>query len=166
MAVRLLVYKIDYFDLLNKELNLSLLSQYRLSITKPGLFGLTKSGQGFFVNVYWFLISFGKFEILQLFDSDNVAHYTYISPKVYRFPFMKKDDIQIGPCFTYQNYQKRGIYTLVLQYLISHYYKNGRNLWIYCNENNEASRKTIEKVGFKKQSFAFINKLTKVIHLK
>lgn len=166
MVVKLLVYKIDDSNSLHQKMNSSLLSQYTLSITKPGLFGLTKFGQGFFVNLYWFLISFGKFEILQLHDSVNVVHYSYISPKVYRFPFMKKGDIQIGPCFTYKKYQKRGIYTYVLQYLISQYYNNGRNLWIYCNENNEASRKTIEKVGFKKQGFATINKLTKVIHFK
>ncbi len=165
MAVKLLVYKIDDCNSLNKKLDSGILSQYTLTITKPGLLGLTKAGQGFFMNLYWFIISIGKFEILQLFDSENVAHYTYISPKVYRFPFMNKNDIQIGPCFTYENYQRRGIYTLVLQFVISHYCLENRDLWIYCNERNEASRKTIEKVGFEKYGYATINKFSKVLHL-
>jgi len=165
MGLKLLVFKIDNYDIMNSESYSDLLLHYKLSIHKPSIFSLNKMGQGFIVNLYWFLISLGKFEIIQLFDSQNIVHYTYITPKVYRFPFMNKTDIQIGPCYTYENYQRRGIYTFVLKFVISHYCHDGRNLWIYCNEKNEASRKTIVKVGFKKCSFASINKFTKVIKL-
>lgn len=165
MKVKLLVYRINNTEKMNDESNSDLLLHYKLSIHKPSIFRLNKIGQSFFVNLYWFIISLGKFEILQLFDSQNIVHYTYITPKVYRFPFMNKKDIQIGPCFTYENYQKRGIYTFVLQFIISHYCQDSRSLWIYCNEKNDASRKTIEKVGFKKCGFASINKFTKVIQL-
>jgi hypothetical protein len=165
MAVKLLVYKIDDYLCEKSQLHSDVLSTYKLSILKPKISDLHKLGHGFVVNLFWYLITFGKFEVLQLTDSENIVHFSYISPKVYRFPFMKTGDIQIGPCLTFEKYQKRGIYSAVLQYLISEYCKQNRTLWIYCNENNEASRKTIEKVGFKYCGNATINKLTKVIKI-
>ncbi len=163
MAVKLLVYKID--DYQNINLKSDILSEYTLTILKPGIFDLRKFGQGFVVNLFWYIITLGKFNMLQLSYLKDVVHFSYIIPKVYRFPFMKRGDIQIGPCVTFEKYQKRGIYSAVLQYLISEYYTQNRTLWIYCNENNEASRKTIEKVGFKYFGDASINKLSKVIKI-
>lgn len=165
MAVKLLVYKIDDYLCEEFQLHSELLSTYKLSISKPKMVDLYKMGDGFVVNMFWYFITFGKFKILQLADSENIVHYSYIAPKVYRFPFMKRGDIQIGPCLTFEKYQKRGIYSAVLKYLISDYCKQNTTLWIYCNENNEASRKTIEKVGFKYYGNASINKLTKVINI-
>lgn len=166
MAVKLLVYKIDDYLCKESQLHSDVLSSYKLSILKPTIFDLHKLGEGFVVNLFWYIISFGQFKILQLADSNDVAHYSYITPKVYRFPFMKTGDIQIGPCLTFEKYQKRGIYSAVLQYLITEYSMQGRTLWIYCNENNEASRKTIEKVGFQYVGYATIHKQTKVIKIQ
>jgi len=165
MAVKLLVYKIDDYLCEKSQLHSDVLSTYKLSILKPKISDLHKLGHGFVVNLFWYLISHGKVEVLQLTDSEYIVHFSYICPKVYRFPFMKTGDIQIGPCLTFEKYQKRGIYSAVLKYLISEYCKQNRTLWIYCNENNEASRKTIEKVGFKYYGNATINKLTKVIKI-
>ncbi len=165
MAVKLLVYKIDCDFCVKNQLKSNVLSNYKLTILKPNIFDLNKLGEGFVVNLFWYIITFGKFEILQLADSNDVAHYSYIAPKVYRFPFMKTGDIQIGPCLTFEKFQKRGIYSAVLQYLIKEYSMQGRTLWIYCNEKNEASRKTIEKVGFQYFGTATINKQTKVIKI-
>lgn len=165
MKMKLLVFKLEYSKQTNNNSNTELLSNYRMSVFKPNITNLHKQGEGFLVNLFWFIISYGKFKILHLFDSENIVHYSYITPAVYRFPFMKANDMQIGPCLTFEKYQKRGIYAAVLRYLISEYNHANRTLWIYCNENNHASRKAIEKVGFEFVGFANIHKLTKVIKI-
>ncbi|MBV5342179.1 hypothetical protein JZU68_00680, partial [bacterium] len=66
MAVKLLVYKIDDYLCEESQLHSDVLSIYKLSMLKPKIFELQKLGHGFVVNLFWYLITFGKFEVLQL----------------------------------------------------------------------------------------------------
>lgn len=64
---------------------------------------------------------------------------------------MKKGDIEIGPCQTKETYRGKGIYPFVLYQILKDYGKRNRNCvaWMIIADNNIASVKGVEKVGFK-----------------
>lgn len=162
-SVRLRLYKSEnYLNRINPTVH-TILKPYDLSIHKLHLFQLSKFGYGFFVNLFWYIFTFGSCEVLIVENNDKLVHFTYIIPKVFRFPFMKKGDIQIGPCLTTENYRKKGIYGAVLHYIIAKYSGNERILWIYTAEKNIASQSVIEKVGFQFFSFASISRFLRII---
>jgi hypothetical protein len=163
--VRLRLYKTEDHLKINKQEVEAVLKSYDLSVHKLPLFQLSKFGYGFFINLFWYIFTFGSFKVLSLKDRDKLVHFTYIIPKVFRFPFMKKGDIQIGPCLTTANYRKKGIYGFVLQYIIAEYATEGRSLWIYTAEHNRASQSVIEKVGFQFYSDASISRLARIVKI-
>ena len=164
-VLKLKIYKIEDKLIINIQEVEAVLQLYDLTIQKPQLFQLSQFGYGFFINLFWYIFTLGNFQILCLTDKTKLVHFTYIIPKVYRFPFMKDGDIQIGPCLTSEDYRKKGVYKSVLQYIIEKYSGKGRSLWIYTAEKNIASQSVIEKVGFQFCSMATISKLTKVVKL-
>lgn len=134
---------------------------YQLYLHKPDLFTLGKYNSNPLINLFWYLVTFGKFKILFLLDGDTVVHFSYITPKSFRFPFMDKTDLQIGPCFTDTNYRGKGIFTEILM-LINSVYAN-KNIWIYTNLKNTPSQKAIERSGFKFHSYVKMSRLSKII---
>lgn len=164
-SVRLRLYKTESNLNRNKPDVETVLKSYDLSIRKLHLFQFSKFGYGFFINLFWYIFTLGNFKILCLTDADKLVHFSYIIPKVFRFPFMKKGDIQIGPCLTSENYRKKGIYGAVLQYIVAEYATKGRSLWIYTAEHNIASQSVIEKVGFQFYSSASISKLARIVKI-
>lgn len=96
-------------------------------------------------------------------DDKTIVHTSYVSPKVYRFPFMGKKDIQIGPCWTNENYRNKGIYSNMLLFLLRFYSDVDRTIWIYTNLSNIASQKAILKSGFEFCSIMRISRWTKII---
>lgn len=139
---------------------------YKLIRYQPKLFKLSAYQQNPFLVLFWMIVSLGRSEIFLLLDNDVIVHSSYVSPKVYRFPFMNKNDIQIGPCATNPNYQKKGIYTQMLLLLQNIYSNKERTIWIYTNLKNTASQKAILKSGFEFFGIVKMSKLTKIIHLK
>lgn len=47
----------------------------------------------------------------------DLAHTSYVIPKCFKFPFLRADDFEIGPCFTYPSYRGKRIYPAVPQYI-------------------------------------------------
>ena len=137
------------------------LNGYNLFIYKPKLFSLSKYGQGFLRNLLWYIFTMGKYRILFLTDANLIIHFTYLTPKMFRFPFMKRRDLQIGPCETIPEYQRKGIYSSVLKLVLEVCAKSERSIWIYTAPNNLASQKAIVKSGFKFYSEITMSGITK-----
>jgi len=62
---------------------------------------------------------------------------------------MKKNDLEIGPCWTDADYRGQGIYPTVLRYILSTFKGQFRKFFIFTDEDNIASQKGIIKAGFK-----------------
>jgi hypothetical protein len=139
------------------------LAGYSLNIWKPGVLSLKHKGTSSIVNLIWYILTFGKFRIIFLKDQNKIVHYTYITPKTMRFPFMERNDLMIGPCFTYTEYRGKGIFIEVLKKIIN--CEGSHSLWICANLNNVASLKAFEKAGFSFHSFAQISRATKKVKL-
>jgi RimJ/RimL family protein N-acetyltransferase len=59
---------------------------------------------------------------------------------------MGSGDVEIGPCWTHADHRGQRIYPAVLARIAWDY--AGKRLWIFCDEDNAASRKGIERAGF------------------
>jgi len=89
------------------------------------------------------------FYIIYDSHSGRIIHYTGFSPGDYRFPFMNKNDIILGPSRTHAQYMRRGLQS----YCISRIIKNAvlskkKYIWYVTDESNIAPRKSVEKIGF------------------
>lgn len=80
-----------------------------LKIT-PQLTGMLKS-------MYWNIITLGKAKAYVIRDNTGkVIHSSYVIPKCYKFPFLRRGyhDIEVGPCVTDSEQRGRGLCPYVL----------------------------------------------------
>ena len=137
--------------------------EYQCIVHSPDLFSLNKYGANMVINFLWYIFTLGKFKIVYLLDGDTVVHYSYITPKTFRFPFMGKNDIMVGPCFTNVYYRNNGVFTKVLRLINSVYCD--KDLWICANLNNAASIQAFVSSGYNFYSIAKISRLSKIVTL-
>lgn len=165
MSAKLTLYKITCAEItcLNKLPETFL--GYTLILSKPGLFNLSPYGSNAIVNFLWYIATYGRFRILFLLDKDIVVHYSYVSPKIYRFPFMKKYDMQVGPCATNVDYQRKGIFTEVLKLIPACYSNKSDSVWTYTTLTNLASRKAFERAGYQFYAYATMSLKTKIVRI-
>ena len=143
--------------------NIVLAKHYHYQIWPSGLFELfpkgdfdSKSGLSkqkfnkliFQWRILYCLIQKHVFNIFIIYRNNNIVHYTVILSKSIKFPFMGKDDIQFGPCWTHPNERKKGLMKFALYTYIKMSNKKERKYWWVCRENNNMSRIAIEKKGF------------------
>lgn len=124
-----------------------------IEIFEPSIFKLNISGhkqspKQILMILYWFLISKGKYKIYYVRDGNLVIHTSYCISKCYKFPFMKNNDIHIGPCETSSAYRGRGIYPNVLLRIICD--NQNSDFYMIIDDKNISSQKGVSKVGFKK----------------
>lgn len=98
--------------------------------------------------LYFGLITGWKYRIYVLLDGVDVVHTSYVVPKCYKFPFLEKNDFEIGPCVTKSKYRRRGSYNYILQYISSLPHYNKSRFYMIVKSTNEPSIKGIEKSGF------------------
>ena len=161
MIAKLKLYRIEKQVDLKASTFPNYSSGFKLVIHHPNLTNLNKYGSNPIINLLWLIATFGNFNIIYLLDNQLVVHYSYITSKTFRFPFMSNNDIQIGPCYTHHKYRSKGIFTEILKIIISCNSKN--NVWIYANLKNIASHKAFEKSGFSFHSYVSMSYITKIL---
>lgn len=100
-------------------------------------------------------------------ENGDLIHTSYVIPACIKFPFMSKDDYEIGPCYTYPAYRGKGIYPRVLHAICSRLKNINSTFYMIVDESNEPSIKGIEKAGFAKygvvQKSKFLKRYFKVM---
>lgn len=109
---------------------------------------VTIKNTGFFRAIYWNIISHNKASIYFIKDEKGIVHSSYVIEKCCKFPFMKKDDIEIGPCYTRKDMRGKGIYPSVLNYIIQTELTEHNFAYMIVEENNSSSLRGIQKLGF------------------
>lgn len=107
------------------------------------------------------LITFGKAKIYYVKQNEELVHTSYVIPKCFKFPFLKKYDYEIGPCFTYPKYRGRGIYPRVIEFISCNIGTDKSGFYMIVDANNVSSVRGIEKAGFKKVGKIKISKVMK-----
>jgi len=90
------------------------------------------------------------FAIFLIYDGIKLIHRSGVFPGYFRFPFMEKDDLQIGDIWTHASHRGKGLATYAIQQILKHFIKPGRRFWYIVEKNNLPSIVTIEKAGFSK----------------
>lgn len=94
----------------------------------------------------WVLVSKGRGTIFYVLHRGEVIHSSFLIPACLKFPFMKSDDWEIGPCFTAPAWRGLGIYPTVLKRIIS---RGGGRYYMIVSPANASSIRGVEKAGFK-----------------
>ena len=140
----------------NKELA-QLAQEFKIVIFTPSMFRLKKHYSNLLIYIFWFLFTKRKYKIVYVINKKNeIIHYSHILPKLFKFPFMQSNDLEIGPCWTSKEYRGRGIYPFILKYIVEKLSQDNRRFWIFAHEDNNPSIKGIRKSGFR-----FVGKGTK-----
>jgi hypothetical protein len=108
---------------------------------------------------FFAILTFGKASIFYLTDSnDELIHTSYLIPYCFKFPFMKKYDFEIGPCYTHPKYRGNGIYPMVLLNICFIYKGYNTVFYMIIDEKNKSSIRGVEKAGFIKCGKVYKNK--------
>lgn len=100
------------------------------------------------IRIYFYIITKGDFEIYFVENNREIVHTSYVLGNCFKFRFMKKGDIEIGPCYTNKEHRGKGIYPEVLRKICSERNNQNTNIYIFVEENNISSIRGIEKSGF------------------
>lgn len=90
-----------------------------------------------------------EFKRYGLFNKNGIeVSYCYQMTKNLRFPYMEKNTLQFGPCFTQKEYRGNGFYPLMLNYLMCKQVDMYKVFYIFCCDDNTALMRGISKAGF------------------
>lgn len=98
--------------------------------------------------VYFWLISQGKACVYYLLDGNRTVHTALVVPKCAKFPFLGKNEYEIGPCVTSPDYRRKGSYAYVLEHITTSLEYEGSRFYMIVTDTNIPSVKGIEKAGF------------------
>jgi RimJ/RimL family protein N-acetyltransferase len=99
-----------------------------------------------------------KYGVFSIFGDNLTIHRSCIFPGYFRFPFMHKDDLQIGDTWTSPDYQKQGLATFALKKICELFAKDGRTFWYVVEEGQYSSIRVVEKAGFSRVGEGFRTK--------
>ena len=128
--------------------------QYLVKCFKPNFFKLSISKyeklslKTKLMRMYFHIITKGNFEIYFVEDNGEIVHTSYVLGKCFKFKFMKKNDIEIGPCYTEKTHRGKGLYSETLHTICYERKPLMTNIYIFVDENNVPSIKGIEKSNF------------------
>ncbi|MBR6825849.1 MAG: hypothetical protein IKM59_04800 [Oscillospiraceae bacterium] len=131
-------------------------SDLPVKIKKVSPFSLSLAGEslgmkGKLGRLAFWVMSKGDFRIFYVTDekTGSPVHTSYVMGRSFKFPFMEKGDIHIGPCHTAPEHRGKGIYRKVLHFIRNHEGETGKQAYMIVAENNLPSIKGIEAAGLR-----------------
>jgi len=163
-----LLYQLYKYDKNNKNntevFNISN-NNLKLVISKISLFNLLRSNH-FVVDLYWLINTKGNCWVYSVYDEAKEIHHSYVTNKCYKFPFMKKEDIQISNGFTDEDYRGYGIYTFIMHKIVFDYLANNNgDIYGLVEQENVIPQKQLMKVGFVKTDEIVTEKIFGVLKI-
>ena len=86
---------------------------------------------------------------LALYKGAQLVHYSAFTPRYWRFPFLSRQDLQVGDTWTEPSCRGKGLAKRALQRLVTRMRMPGRNFWYVVEDINRASIKVAEDCGFR-----------------
>lgn len=78
---------------------------------------------------------------------DQFAHYSGVTGRYWRFPFLPKDDLQIGDTWTHPDHRGKGIAGFAAHRILAAMSRPGRYIWYVVEDINTPSIRTAEGAG-------------------
>lgn len=100
-----------------------------------------------FFRLYISILTNNKTKIYFALDKDGkIVHTSYTICKNFKYPFMNKGEILIGPCYTEESARGKGIYPFVLNNIINN--TDNEEYYLIIRPENIASIHGAKKAGF------------------
>jgi RimJ/RimL family protein N-acetyltransferase len=78
----------------------------------------------------------------------TLVHRSYVFPGWFRFPFMRRTDLQIGDTWTSPAHRGQGIATAAIERILDEWAAPDRCFWYVVSSDNTSSIRAIQKAGF------------------
>lgn len=145
------LYKIDSTDV--KNMPMDSCNEIDLKVFTPSLRGLFLKSEKIgiktaCIRLLFQVMTFGKAQIYYVQSGNDIIHTSYVIPACVKFPFMDRDDLEIGPCYTYPAFRGKGIYPKVLSEICRRRGNDTSSFYMIVDDTNLPSIKGIEKAGF------------------
>ena len=100
--------------------------------------------------LFWYLFTFGRYRVFYVVErkTNKIAHFSNIIPKIFKYSFMKKEDLFIVNCYTDPLFRGCRLYPFALSYIAKSL--GNQVIWGGVRIDNVPSIKGLEKAGFKK----------------
>ena len=127
---------------------------YFSSIWQPGKFlfkppNISSSDSIFYILLHYFKIfNNNDFAVFLIKNGNQVVHRSFVFPKFFRYPFMKRIDLQIGNTWTHPEHRSKGLASFAIRQIVDSFKKPGRNFWYVVHKSNLPSIRVIEKCHF------------------
>jgi len=116
---------------------------------KPSLLHLYAHNGSFLLYMFWYIFSLGNYRIFYVRNREHrVVAYSHLLPRIFKFPFMSRDDLHMGPSWTDPEYRNRGIHTYMKHTLLEKFDQRGRAFWAVVEARNTPSIRVQHKNGF------------------
>lgn len=145
------LYKIDSKDV--KNMPMDSCNEINLKVFTPSLRGLFIKSEKVriktaLIRLLFQVMTLGKAQNYYVQSGNDIIHTSYVIPACAKFPFMDRNDLEIGPCYTYPAFRGNGIYPKVLSEICRRRGNNTSSFYMIVDETNLPSIKGIEKAGF------------------
>ena len=156
-----LFYQLEHLQGSNESPKIEIDYRYHTVLWRPSLFSIIPKGVSFKPFLAWWFFHYLRlfynrnYGLFLIYDGDKLIHRTLLTPGYFRFPFMKKNDLQIGDTFTDISYRGKGLATFAIREIIQSHLNDHLNgektchFWYLVEEDNIASIRAIEKAGFR-----------------
>ena len=127
--------------------------EYQYYFWTPKVNKIIPEGLTFMPFFMWWLFHYlrifsnNSYTLFLIYRDGKLVHRALVTPKYFRFPFMGKDDLQVGDIWTDPSYRRKGLSTFSILQIVKKY-KGERKLWYLVEKSNLASVKLIEKLDF------------------
>jgi ubiquinone/menaquinone biosynthesis C-methylase UbiE/GNAT superfamily N-acetyltransferase len=88
-----------------------------------------------------------EYLILLVLRGEELAHYSLVRSRDFRFPFMGAGDIQVGPVWTHPNHRGRGLASYALAMIRARWADTHCRLWWVCSRDNTPSNRVATRQG-------------------
>lgn len=128
--------------------------EYSWELWRPSLSALTPGGLSLLpFGVWWILhhlriFSNRGYAVFLIRCHGEVVHRSVVTPGYFRFPFMRKMDLQVGDTFTAPRERGKGLAVFALHAILSSDDIVDRPYWYVVEKVNLASIRAAEKAGF------------------
>lgn len=129
------------------------IKKYTIYFWTPGLFRIKPKDKGVKYIVYWIFHYLRVFKnrqycYISVFNENEKIASAFAVPAYYKWPFMKKDDVQFTYVMTDKKYRGKGIAGKLLNEAICQLRDSVKDFWYVTNSNNIPSIRLAEKTGF------------------
>ncbi len=132
----------------------SLNKDYTYTLWKPMIISVVPLGVPKIPFIIWWAMHYLRllgnrdYCLFIVYSGDTIVHRSCVFPRYFRFPFMDKDDLQIGDTWTAKEHRGKGLATFAIRKIFELNKKSGRRFWYVTEEANIASIRAVENAGF------------------